>query len=403
MGAGDAAELSYLRQRVRVLAADNRALRRQALRAQLASAAGAGAGAAGAAGSADAGSLPAAAVMVAGLDAVPATPAEAAVTATPDAAVQPAPAAPVAAGAAATTAAAAAAATTGEQQQAPAVAPASPSALHALKKQLRRAQATLATLQDENARLMDMSNALRSERDRLVVQLAAAGLLPAGHSAPAAAMQPSTSALSPSHGAAAQQLPAQPQFLLLPPQPGQGQFLQAPQAGQGGYPGGYHPGGPPGWFPSPSQRPASARDGSRPPGLPPPPRGYGYGSPDRYGPSTSNGTYYQWPVAGRQASGGGEASGDDEASLELQGTMMALNSGGKFVPGPLSASSRETASQKAKLRALQKRREVVPLGAPAAAAGSDPQSGNRPKVRNYNIKDDPAAAISPPPGSSAPV
>lgn len=108
------------------------------------------------------------------------------------------------------------------------------------------------------------------------------------------------------------------------------------------------------------------------------------------GPSSSNGTYYRWPVAQ-------QASSEQEA-LELEGTMLAISAGsGKFVPAPLSASSRETASQKAKLRALQKRREQ----SQAQPGNETQQAANRSKVRNYNIKDDHHAAEAAGPGTAA--
>lgn len=154
-GSSDQAELVYLRQRVRQLMLENRAARRQAVRAQLAAATSAGqlaisdGGVSTAVGASERPSGDAAAATDSSVEEaraeVPGNAATRQVTPTPPAAPSGTPAAP------------------------PFGSPSSNS--HALRRQLRRVTAQLATLQDENSRLMDMSNALRAERDRLVLQV----------------------------------------------------------------------------------------------------------------------------------------------------------------------------------------------------------------------------------------
>lgn len=55
---------------------------------------------------------------------------------------------------------------------------------------------------------------------------------------------------------------------------------------------------------------------------------------------------------------------------------------------PATTSARETSSQRASLRALQKRREQQQVAQAALHGAAQAAVQPRPKVRNYNLRDD---------------
>jgi hypothetical protein len=304
----------------------------------------------------------------------------------------------LAAGGASPAAAAAAALGEGQQQQ------------QQQQQALARAQARAEGLHQENERLMDLSNSLRAERDRLQQQLAA---LAAAQGLLAALPPPSPDGAYLPPGAAQQYCawPAAPGAAY----PAQGYYTSyAPAAGAG--PGGQqqqqqqqqrwaqdHSSGS-AWHspqhykrlqqqqqqlpcePDTATSDASAgADQGDSPGSPPGRLERSYGSP---GGSPAAG---RWPSRSPRRS----SSSSSAALAELRARQLAAAGAGPgSSPGrpavvgtallPATMSARETASQRERLRAMQRRRES------AAAAAAEQQ----PRVRNYSIKsdDDPRAS-----------
>jgi hypothetical protein len=291
-----------------------------------------------------------------------------------------------------------------------ATAPAAPSQGQEQQQQqlaLAKARSQAERLQRENERLMDLSNSLRAERDRLQQQLAAL----------AAAPGPAAVPLLPGPGAYYGAWPAAPALAPGAAYPGQGYAADAghslhsyaPAAGLGPGPLQQQPG----WDSSPqrhgtrhhkrqqqqqyaSSAGAASSDADAEPDADQSDgpeshaghQGYSYGSPPAGSPPAG-----RWPGRSPRQ----PCSSSSAAAAELRARQLAAagaspgsSPGRPAVAGssallPATMSARETASQRERLRAMQRRRES------AAAAAAE----QRPRVRNYSIQndDDPRALL----------
>ncbi|GFR53140.1 hypothetical protein Agub_g15860, partial [Astrephomene gubernaculifera] len=215
--AAAAAEVAFLRQRLRELTAANRALRRAAMQAQAARSAGAAVAAAAAA----AGLMPGAAAVAGAAEGVAAA---AAGKEQGPAAAEAAPAAGAAEGAPGGSAAEQQQPLHNQEPQGGLSLQQAQQQIAQLKTELERARCQLATVRQENERLMDLSNEVRAQRDRYGMQLAAL-MAAAAATGAGAAMSPLNQDMRAPHFSSPPPLqplsytPLQPTYGTPPPPP----------------------------------------------------------------------------------------------------------------------------------------------------------------------------------------